>query len=165
MKKQFSDPFIVQMDIADTQAGIVAAASSVPSTPIVPLGGGGWTITCDYRGHNTGSHSEVNIFLSYNGGTTGTDVLCMSFVMLNGLKLDYIKDTGNSHNVRVVDYNEGGFRLTGEFYHNSTETKDFNIQIVVKNGPIHPETKHKGAAGVSGVYQPCDVKCISYTAL
>lgn len=164
MKKQFSDPFIVQMNIADTQAGIVAAASSVPTPPTSVTENGDWKITCDYCNHNTGSHSEVKITMVYSGGKTGDDTLCMSFTMLNGFLLESVSNIGRG-DVFATDVCEGGFKLVGTFHHNSSENVGFVLWIKVKNGPVNLETGHKGAAGKTGEYKPCDVKCISYTAL
>ena len=133
--------------IGDTMEGVYAASGwkNPPATP-TPIPYIGWDIHCEYRNHNSGSHSEVAI-IALNTGSMSGDKLTMSF-QIKDFKLDYVKD---SSGYQVTNVSENGFTIVRPGHFNPGERIEFNIQIVVK------DSKYHGSVGVTGEYYPCNI--------
>lgn len=125
-----------------------------------PNPSGDWDIHCEYRNHNSGSHSEVAI-IAINKGQKSGDNLKMDFRVGSDIKLSYVKD---SSGYLVSNVTETGFTIYRNGHFNPNERIEFNIQIVVSYTSHPHKNDHLGAVGITGDYCPCSIECYSYEA-
>lgn len=147
--KEYIAPSLVE--ILDKVEGVYAASGAGQTTPTPEIKQGDWDIHCEYRNHNSGSHSEVAIIGIHNGTHTGKK-LTMVF-RVEGIRLDTIKDNGG---YSLLSYSETGFSIVRHGHFNPTERFEFNIQITIKDSPYH------GSVGKTGEDIPCTIYCTSY---
>ena len=113
---------------------------------------GDWDVTCEWRNHNTGHHSELAIKGKHHGDCSG-NTLKMDMVC-NGFKLDSIKDNGG---YPVSNVCESGFTITRNNFYNATDQFEFNIQLTCEDSP------YQGSVTKTGSTTSCKVICSSYT--
>ena len=118
-----------------------------PDTPSNP----GWEYGCEYRNHNSGSHSEVAIICKNNGSQSGEGI--RMHLTLSGYKLQSVPD---SSGYSVSEVTENGFSIFRNGHYNPGERIEFNIQVVVSDSPYH------GSIGKTGEYLPCHFKIDSF---
>lgn len=147
--KEYIAPSLVE--ILDKVEGVYAASGAGQTTPTPEIKQGDWDIHCEYRNHNSGSHSEVAIIGVHNGTHTGNK-LTMVF-RVEGIRLDTIKDDGGNS---VLSHSETGFSIVRQEHFNPTERFEFNIQITIKDSPYH------GSVGKTGEDIKCTIYCNSY---
>lgn len=152
MAKMFLDPQILECDIENTEGLHPSQSGGIEEFH------GDWDITLEYRNHNTGSHSEV-AFIGVHHGNHAGEVLKMDVIMKNGFEIKEVRETSGCV---VTNLSKHGFTITRRNHFNPTERFEFNIQVVVSNGPVHPETHHIGAIGKTGEYRACDLVCVRY---
>lgn len=150
--KKFEAPVLEIVDEL-TMEPVYAASGYVPKDDDKPTPcGGDWDIHPDWRGHNSGGHSELHIG-GHNNGKCSGEGITMHFQCV-GFKLDYVKDTSG---YQVFNVNENSFSMYRQGHFNPGETIGFVIQLVAK------DTQYHGAVGKSGEGTPCRVVCTSYT--
>ena len=149
--KEFVKPIIAECE--DLTEGIYAASGYDPIVPPEvppPTPVNEWNIRCEYRNHNSGSHSEVAI-IGNNYSSSSGEGLLMTF-QIRGFRLDTIKD---SSGYDVSNVSETGFTIFRRGHFNPGERVEFNIHITCKDSPYH------GSVGKTGEYIPCNITCIS----
>lgn len=107
-------------------------------------------IYTQFKGHNSGSHSELALIV-VNPGKAG-ECIVIDFVC-KGCRLDYVKDAGG---IGISGVCENGFTATRRGHFNANDRIELNIQVVVKDSPYH------GAVGKSGDYVPTTFFCSGY---
>lgn len=147
--KEYIAPSLVE--ILDKVEGVYAASGAGQTTPTPEIKQGDWKIYCEYRNHNSGSHSEVAIIGIHNGTHTGNK-LTMVF-RVEGIRLDTVKDNGGNS---VLSHSETGFSIVRHGFFNPTERFEFNIQITIKDSP------YNGSVGKTGEDIKCTIYCNSY---
>lgn len=152
MAKMFLDPQILECDIENTERFFPSQSGGIEEFR------GDWDIRLEYRNHNTGSHSEVAVIGKHHGNHSG-ESLTMDIMMRNGFEIKQVKEASGCV---VSNVTKDGFTITRNNHFNPTDNFEFNFQIVVSNGPKHPQTNHVGAIGTTGVYRACDLVCIYY---
>lgn len=145
--KNYESP--VLLDSMITLEGVYAASGSIPEEP-PEQPTGGLNVRCEFRNHNSGSHSEVAIIVEPQN--VSGECITMSFV-INGYRLDTVKDSGG---YPVSNVSESGFTICRREHFNATDRIEFNIQITIK------DSKYHGSVGETGKEIPCPIYCTSY---
>lgn len=144
------------LEVINERVEGIYAISGNPSDPdpepMPPPTPDGWGIHCEYRNHNSGSHSEVAIIAMNNGSKSG-DCLTMHF-SISDFRLDCIKD---SSGYTVSNVSETGFTIIRNGHFNPGERIEFNLQIIAKDSQYH------GSVGKTGEYMPCKIECTGYS--
>ncbi|MBE5936666.1 MAG: hypothetical protein E7265_01395 [Lachnospiraceae bacterium] len=142
-------------EINDIVEGVYASSGAMVTEPPLPTAAPNtivdWDISCSYRNHNSGSHSEVAI-IGLNMGNNSGDSILMNF-LVSGFRLDTVKD---SSGYPVSNVTETGFTIFRPGHFNPNERFEFNIQITAKDSPYH------GSIGKTGEYLPCTISLVSY---
>ena len=146
--------------IGDSMEGVYAASGFVPGEPpITPIPvipstpEGDWRITCEFRNHNSGSHSEVAIIGVHNGTKPGESITMNIGVMGNKL-LKEVKDNGG---YPVSNVSPTGFTITRNGHFNGTDRFEFNIQVTTE------QSDKTGSFGTTGIEMQCPFFCYGYT--
>lgn len=146
--KNYESP--VLLDSMITLEGVYAASGSIPEEPSVPpeTPTGGLNVRCEFRNHNSGSHSEVAIIVEPQN--VSGECITMSFG-IRDYRLDTVKD---SSGYQVSNVSETGFTICRPGHFNATDRIEFNIQITIKDSPYH------GSVGKTGQDIPCPIYLI-----
>lgn len=147
--------------IGDSMEGVYAASGFVPGEPpITPIPvipstpEGDWRITCEFRNHNSGSHSEVAI-IAKNNGTKSGECLIMHIGLTGNKFLKAVPDTSG---YSVSNVSPTGFTITRNGHFNPNERVEFNIQVTTD------QSDSKGSFGTTGIEMQCPFFCYGYTA-
>lgn len=151
MTTKFEAPAMDELAWVKTEETYVGSGNPTPTPVPEPTPDGDWTITAEWRNHNSGSHSELAIKGLHHGNHTG-NTLTM-YMAVRGFKLEKVKDCGG---MQVSNVSESGFTITRNNFYNPTDNFEFNIQITAS------DSKYHGAIGVTG--SPCaeSVVCVRY---
>ncbi len=156
--KNYASPKIERID--NFLEGVYAAGSGyvpsiVPEEPKPVIGG--WEISCEWRNHNTGHHSEVAIKGINNGLISGESLTMHFAINTSDFQLVSVKDNGGCE---VYNVSEGGFSIIRRGHFNPGEKIEFNIQIVVKGSQFNKD--NTGSYGITGTWYPCSITCTGY---
>ena len=149
--KEFNSPSFTELNNVFAEPIYAASGTSETSTETTTPSDGDWDITCEWRNHNTGHHSELAIKGKHHGTTSGNTLTMNLYV--NGFKLDTIKDNGG---YPVSNVCETGFTITRNNFYNANDQFEFNIQLTAK------DSLYNGSVGKTGEATTCSVICTSY---
>lgn len=157
--KAFEMPTVDRLDFVNTEAAYTASGS-VPVVPEEPKPDpkNDWEVSTEFRGHNSGSHSELAIIGHYNGSQQCHE-LTVDLAIFGGFTLVSVKDYGGK---TITNVSPSGFSVTVSDCFNNGHNLQFNIQVVLKspNGYVGAAA---GPGGTESSYVPSCFKVVSYS--
>lgn len=148
-------------DVNDKIEGVYAAGSGWNDEPTpTPTPHLSWDIRCEFRNHNSGSHSEVAVIGVQTNGFAGESITMNFKVDRSVCDLLSVKDWGG---MTISNVSADGFTITRINHFNPNERFEFNIQITATNSIYWEDRGHEGAVGHTGEWVECPIKLTSYT--